>query len=63
MMMMMMMMINKCDPRIEFFCLFVYVFFVFVLPSPLSLGKLPLEAIEPFFYWNKKGVYIFPLNF
>ena len=62
MMMMMMMMINKCDPRIEFFCLFVYVFFVFVLPSPLSLGKLPLEAIEPFFLLEQKRSLYFSLK-
>ena len=54
MMMMMMMMINKCDPRIEFFCLFVY---VFVLPSSLSLRKLPLEAIEPFLVEQKRSLY------
>ena len=55
--MMMMMMINKCDPRIEFF-LFVCLCFCFAVA--LSLGKLPLQAIEPFFSRTKKEFTFFP---
>lgn len=53
-MMMMMMMINKCDPRIEFFCLFVC---VFVLPWLCHWVSFHYKQLSLFLVEQKKSLH------